>query len=326
MSNVLKMPGIKEVPKDTPRTDRSSMETMLLTPQGVERWRKPPFQRELRETPRVVALAEEIKKESGILPGIITLGQLGGELYLVDGQHRLHAFKLSGLSEGLADVRVRYFKTMAEMSAEFIELNGALVRMRTDDITRAQEERNEHIAQLRKRCPFVGYDHIRSAGGKTLLSMATAIRIWFGSAGETPSTGPASSDAINMLNAEEGDKLARFLQMCFAAWGRDTEHFRLWSALNLGILMWLWRRIVLGTNLPPYRGGSRILSIKADTFEKCCMGLAADSRYTEWLIGRALRERDRPPCYSRIREIFTRRLAIEGIRGPRFPHEDWTKS
>jgi hypothetical protein len=276
--------------------------------------------------PKVLKLVEDIKVQDGVLPGILTLGKLDGEIYLVDGQHRAEAFLLSEMMTGYADVRICHFETMAEMSEEFITLNSALVRMRNDDIIRGLEALNPHVAAIRRRCPHIGYDGVRGTRARVLVSMASVLRTWFGSAGATPTTGPSSTDAVKMLDDGQVAQLCSFMTVCYEAWGNDKEHFRLWSSLNLAVLMWLWRRVVLGTGLPPYRGGTRVVTMKTDQFMRCMMSVAADPKYSEWLIGRALRERDRSPCYARVREIFGRRLALDGIKSARFPQEDWTKS
>lgn len=48
-------------------------------------------------------------------------------------------------------------------------------------------------------------------------------------------------------------------------------------------------------------------------FRKCLMSLAADASYCDWLLGRAMGDRDRGPAYSRIKQIFTRRLLEEKL-------------
>lgn len=324
MSNVLKMPGISELPRSAPRGVRAHMDTLELTPKGVRAWKRPPFQRELRLNDKVKRLVEDIVRDGGVVPGIITLGRFDGDMWLIDGQHRSEAFIMSELVIGYADVRIVEFTSMAEMSEEFVHLNSALVRMKTDDIIRGLEAINPLIGSLRRKCPFVGYDGIRRGDqAKTLLSMAVAIRTWFGSV-NSPTSGPASTEAVKMLTDETVAKLSEFLKCCFEAWGRDKANYRLWSTLNLGILMWMWRRVVLGEGPPMPRGGRRYTSLTAEQFQRCLMGVSADPKYCEWLIGRSMGERDRVPAYSRIREIFSRRLASEEIRNPRFPQEDWT--
>jgi hypothetical protein len=300
------------------------MDTMELTPKGVRAWKRPPFQRELRINDKVKKLVDNLIADGGVVPGIITLGHMDGDIYLVDGQHRAEAFLLSELQVGYADVRICEFETMAEMSEQFVQLNSALVRMRTDDIIRGLEAINPLIASIRRKCPFIGYDGVRGAQARVLVSMAVAIRTWFGST-LTPTNGPASTDAVKMLTEESVAALCKFMNVCFEAWGRDREHFRLWSTLNLGILMWLWRRIVLGEGSVP-KGARRSVVLEGGDFQRCLMGLAADPKYTDWLVGRSMCERDRSPCYARIREIFGRRLAIDGHKTAKFPQEDWSKS
>lgn len=325
-SNLIPLKGARELPKNAPKTDRSTMDTLVITLGTTESWKKPRFQRELRITPRVKECAEQIRRD-GVIEGVITLGKFDGETWLLDGQHRIEAFRMSELDEVLADVRIKWFDSMGDMADEFTRLNRALVSMRTDDIMRAFEETNACISMIRRRCPFVGYDHIRvGERSKILISMATVVRIWFGTASDTPTQGPSSSEAVRLLNDEQASMLCDFLTACFEAWGNERSNFKMWSAANIAILMWLWRRLILQTGLPPYRGGTRVVVLERKAFINCLMALSADPQFSDWLVGRNLSERDRAPCYSRIRTIFGRRLATDGVRNPRFPAGEWTTS
>lgn len=320
MTNVIKMPGISELPRSA-RALRSHMDTMELTPKGVRAWKRPPFQRELRVNKKVQVLAEEIRLNDGVVPGTITLGRLDGDTYLVDGQHRSEAYLLSEMPVGYADVRICEFETMSDMSEEFVRLNSSLVRMRNDDIIRGLEAVIPQISAIRRKCPFIGYDGIRRSN--VMVSMATVLRIWFGSASVTPTPGPASTEATKLLNDEQAALISTFMTTCYEAWGKDKSNHPLWSSINLGILMWLWRRIVHGkAATTPLARHNKISSLQ---FQSCLMGLAADPKYSEWLIGRSMRDRDRAPCYARIRDLFNRRLAGDGLK-LKFPHEAWTKA
>lgn len=57
------------------------------------------------------------------------------------------------------------------------------------------------------------------------------------------------------------------------------------------------------------------------------MALGADADYGDWLVGRALTDRDRAPCYARIRAIFAKRL-VQDDPGKRhlLPQPAWAKS
>lgn len=317
---VLRMPGIKELPKSAPKSVRSVMDTLLLTPAGVARWKKPPFQRELRVTKKVEAFAEELKTNGGVIHGIITLGKLDGETYIVDGQHRIEGFNMSGLPEGFADVRICHFDSMSEMAEEFERLNSALVRMKTDDILRALEHSNHCLAIIRKRCPFVGYDHIRAGGNSArLLLMSTLVRVWFGASGDTPTPGPSSSEAASLLDDTNTERITMLLALMFEAWGRDPENFRLWGSLNLSMHFWLWRRLVLREGVT----SARIVTLKNDEFRQCMMAVSSNQLYVDWLPGRSLRERDRSPAYNRIKQIFAGRLGGMGFGKPILPIPEW---
>lgn len=329
-TGAIRMVGAKEAP----RSVRSKMDTLLLTTEAIDRWKRPPFQREQRMSKRVVELIAEIRDNGGVIPGVLTLGRVNGDTYLIDGQHRVAAFRESEVSEGIADVRICEFDTVAEMGAEFVKLNSSLVRMKNEDILRALEGTNEHIANLRRRCPFIGYDHIRMAGGvpgnpnqaKITLSMAVAMKSWFGSAGDIPTAGPASPVSADMLDAESAKAAAAFYTACYTAWGGDKQNYRLWGALNIVLLAWMWRRMVLNEGGYVNKTGYNSLRLTPDQFVACLMALSADARYIDWLVGRGINnDRDKAPCFSRIKDTFSRRLAQDGLKSKDFPSGDWVR-
>lgn len=311
--------------REAPKTMRSSMETLIISLDEVEKLKVPPFQRPLRVNEKVRAMAEGLKKEEAIT-GVITLGKLAKETgtYIVDGQHRIEAFRLSGLSEVLCDVRVCHFDTLAEMADEFVNLNSALVRMRPDDVLRGLESTSPALKQLRADCDFVGYDQIRRGGSSSpILSMSAVLRCWFGALAETPKNGGGGfSSSAQMAGAieEHGvEDLILFLRTAHAAWGRDPENYKLWSNLNLALCMWLWRRLVHDTD----RRTERYVLLNIAQFKQCLMSLSATADYVDWLQGRVLTDRDRSPCYVRIKNIFVKRLTQEGGKAPQLPKPIW---
>ena len=326
-SNVIRMVGAKEAP----RSVRSKMDTLELTIDALDRWKKPPFQREQRMTKKVRLLVAELKESSGVIPGILTLGRMDGDTYLIDGQHRVAAFRESGLETGYADVRICEFDNMGEMGAEFVKLNSSLVRMKNEDILRGLEGVNPLLAQLRRRCPFIGYEQIRVVDPKAgiarrTLSATVALRSWYGSA-VTPNAGPASTACVDLLTEESVEAMTDFYSACYEAWGGDKPNFRLWGALNVTVLAWLWRRTVLGENDRTGHGGLGPMRITRPHFIACMMSASADSQYTDWLVGRGINnDRDKSPCYRRLQGIFARRLSNDGQRHKGFPGGDWQKS
>ena len=128
MGNVIPIKGAQIAPKAV----QSKMDTLIITQAMVNQWKTPPFQRPVRINAKVQAVIEQIKSAEAV-EGVLTLGALRTEpsqLYIVDGQHRVEAFRLSEISEAIADVRVCIFANMAEMSEEFVRLNSSLVKMR----------------------------------------------------------------------------------------------------------------------------------------------------------------------------------------------------
>lgn len=312
--------------REPPKSERSQMETKIYTVQEIGAWRVPPFQRPLRVNEKVHALSEDLKHSGGIMPGVITLGTVKGDsaIYIVDGQHRLEAFRISALKEFLVDVRFRHYDTMADMAEDFVLLNSSLVKMRPDDILRGLESSVKALQKIRRECKFVGYDQIRrSSATSPLLGMSLTLRCWAGSLGENPSTTGDSRTAASIaqsLTEDSTEDLIQFLTVAESAWGRDAEYARLWSSLNLALCMWLWRRLVKDRDRS---GNKRYALLGVKQFSAAMMSLSADSAYLVWLEGRKLRDLNRGPCYGRIKRIMIRRLQPELGRKMMFPQPAW---
>lgn len=322
MGKVISISGAREAPK----SEQSRMDTLIVTPAMVNAWKIPPFQRPLRLNDKVRQVTDHIRKHE-VVEGVLTLGKLRGDpaFYIVDGQHRVEAFKLSELPEAIADVRLVMFDTMADMADEFVRLNSSLVKMRPDDILRGLEKSTPALQTIRKSCEFVGYDNIRRSGGSgPIVSMSALIRCWVASGYETPVGSNAGVGAATLAqNLEQASvhNLIAFLSTAHAAWGRDPEYFRLWGNLNLTLCMWLWNKVVMDRDRS---GNKRYAVLNIPDFKKCLMSVSANGDYLAWLPGRNLNDRDRSPAYARLKSIFARRLAAEaGGKKPLLPQPAW---
>lgn len=302
----------------TEKVTRTTVDTIMFDPKLLEKWKSPPFQRPVKTNAKVMALAEDLKG-NGVLPGMLTLGILKNETYILDGQHRKHAFLLSGEQIGYADVRIHHFDSMADMAIEFAQLNSQLVRMKPDDYLRALEESILYLREIRKRCPFVGYAYFRTNDQSPIVSMSAIIRFWRNSTHEIPASSAdmPTVEAAQALTAEEVNHLIGFLQIAYTAFGRENEYARLWAGLNLTLVMWLYRRIVLT------QYSSKTTQLTKEQFQKCLMSLSADSDYLDWLMGRRMSERDRSPCYGRIRRHIASRLEAEFSKKIQLPQPVW---
>lgn len=319
-SNVIKMPGVTSVPAGTPKTVKSTMDTVILTPEGLKSWKAPPFQRPLRVNPKLQAIAEELKHNGGVIPGIITIGIVNREKFLIDGQHRVEAFKISGLGEAYADMRICHFDTMAEMGDEFVKLNSQIVKLRPDDLLRGLEGSIQGLQSIRKECPFIGYDMIRRGERAPILSMSIALRVWCSSAPEIPSSaGMTAREIASHLDTDETNRISHFYSTCLQAWGRDHEYSRAWGTLNLTIVAWLWRRVVIS-----HQTNTRVTKFTPQQFLSGMRALTASSDYMDWLTGRVLTDRDRSPCYERIKTIFVKRLQPDHSQKIILPQPAWT--
>lgn len=312
------MTNLKLLDTKPKRATHTSVDTILINPGVVKNWKNPPFQRPLKVNAKVMALAQQIKIDGGVMPGVMTIGVLERQEFLLDGQHRREAFLLSECAEGFTDIRKHFFESMAEMGEEFVNLNSQLVRMRPDDILRGLEGTIDGLTIIRQNCPFVGYDMIRRGDRSPLLSMSTALRAWFGSMADVPTNGGASAlESAKKATTDEGEQCSSALKLLMTAWGRDPEYHKLWGALNLTVVLWLYRRLVLADY------SHKIKRISREMFLKCCTSLSADAGYLEWLYGRGLTERDRSPAFGRIKAIFVARIYAETKTKPFLPSPAW---
>lgn len=306
---------------DAEKSTQTTLETIEVTPDLVRSWKLPPFQRPLRINDKVMLLSEQIRRDDGVLPGVFTIGIIGKDRYLVDGQHRREAFLLSECLVGYCDVRICHFSDLAAMGEEYVNLNSRIVNMRPDDILRGLEGTYEPLAKLRKRCPYVGYDQIRRNEKGPVLSMSALLRCWVGSATEAPRGGGTSAMQLaKTLSMDDADQCIGFLECAFNAWGRDLAYARLWTNLNLVLCMWLYRRIVLSA----YSAKTRRLT--REQFTKCLMSVSADSTYLDWLVGRQVGNRDMSPAYKRLKAIVASR--VESDTGSKYvtPMPAWASS
>jgi hypothetical protein len=317
--------GIKLVrpSSDSEKRTRTTVDTIELTPALVKTWQIPPFQRAFRLNRKVQEVVQQIITDGGVLPGVITLGVFEGSVYIVDGQHRVKAFEMSQLPLGYADVRQHYFTTLAEMSDEFVQLNSSLVRLRPDDILRGLEASTPVLQRLRKRCPFIGYEHIRRSGSGAVMSMSTFIRAWVGGRNESPAITVPATTAVQLLDEEEANGAIDFATLCFGAWQRDNEYAKLWSGINMMLCAWLYRRLVMGQGVS---STSRWTRYTKEDFRRALMALSSEAMYLEFLVGRNVSGRDRSPAYSRIKTIIGRRYQQDHNKKPLHPQPSWSHS
>lgn len=177
MTSIIPIRGMRPAPK----AERSRSETMLLTPEVMKSWRKPPCQRDVKINQRLRDVAEDIKETGGIITGTIILGELSNKadiFYLIDGQHRREAAYMSGLTEFIGEVRIHVFENLEEMGEEFVRLNSSIARMGPDDILRGMEGTIDNLKTIRKACPFIGYGNVRRNENSPVLSMSVAIKAW----------------------------------------------------------------------------------------------------------------------------------------------------
>ena len=307
---------------DAEKATQTTLDTIEITRKLVGSWKSPPFQRDVRVTAGVQALVSELQRDN-VVPGTITLGVLDQQCYIVDGQHRLYAFMASDMPVAYADVRTHFFKSMGDMADEFVRLNSQLVKLRPDDILKGIEQSNKHLQEIRRKCPFVGYDAIRRGPSSPVVSMGALLRVWFGSRPDVPQSSHSSTACAGMLDERETLDLVSFLALCFVAWRREKEYQKLWGGLNLCLCAWLYRRVVLG---PAGQGVSRSIKMTPEQFTRGLLALSADATYVDYLVGRNLGDKDRAPAYNRMKTILAKRYAEDTGQRLLLPSPTWAHS
>lgn len=343
-AHAMKIPGITAPSKSVLKSvNKTTHDVIELWPDKIGMLDRPEFQRPLNINEEVISLAHAMMLEAAgsrdrmcTIPDDIVFGRLDGREYLIDGQHRIFgAFALaSGLRDyggsklspppggvaplsALAQVKIIEFDSIAEMAQAFSRFQKKLVQLKPDDNLRALEYTNTHLRDIRKACPFIGYEKNRNTKATIMLSMSAAIRVWFGS-GAVPAGGPSADKAAALLDDEQARHIIGFFEACEAAgWvNQDKSNERLWSSLNIGINMWLWRAMVLGISGRLRTAGCTAL--KATQYIECMKELR-NEEYLKFLYSRSLRFQDRVPTYEFMQELFLPALARCQIIAPKFP-------
>lgn len=301
---------------------RTKVDTIAFTQEEAASWKLPPIQRGLAITDKVLDVVDVIRDNDGVIPGIMTFGILNGETFVVDGQHRIYAFKQSECRTGYADVRYCYFDSMAELGAEFARLNRSLVRMKPDDFLRALEPAMPAISLIRKRCPNMAFNPGKKSGNNK-VSMSLALRAWSNSTKNTPRSHGLQASAeeiVCRMDETELDQFTMFMKLCFNAWGDLVESARLWGGLNLALCMWLYQRTVIG------RHSARSAKLDDALFQKCLSTVGRDAEYYDWLRAKNTSEKSRSPAYDRLKKDFTKTIESETGGKVCLPQPDWQKS
>ena len=293
------------------KTTRSNVDTIMFMIAEAAAWKKPPFQRDLSKNKKYWEVVDLIKNDGGCIPGIITLAVLDGVKYVCDGQHRISAFFESGCPVGYSDVRIIYCDDMGEMAKEFKNLNGRISSMKADHNLHAMDEEYPVLKQIQKICQFVGYSKTSTVG------MNSIIKAWLNSGSDALTSSFTVSGQSHRLAEIDDDliDLTTLLKAAHAAWGKDIEYKRLWGELNMTLVMWMYRVLVLS----PKATTDRTDRIDMPMFQKCLAEVTSTPAYLDWLFRKKVNVRDISPGVKRIRDIFARRITSETGRKVRLP-------
>ncbi len=162
-----------------------------VTPAKAEKWLENnnfDRQRALREH-HILNLAEEMDEGNFIPHSAIVFAKLGKELYLIDGQHRLHALVLAGVSLNMP-ILVKPAKSMEQIERWYGCIDQGLKRS-TRDAIKAQNLHEElgvserHAARLSAAVKLIasgfqdgGKGHGMRTGGRSNIAVSDLMREW----------------------------------------------------------------------------------------------------------------------------------------------------
>jgi hypothetical protein len=86
------------------------------------------------------------------------------------------------------------------------------------------------------------------------------------------------------------------------------------------LCVWLYRKVVIAPWSP------KVPKFTKDQFGKGMAALSAANDYLEYLQGRVMSDRDRSPCFNRIKSIVVRRLESETGKKMLFPKPAWVSN
>jgi hypothetical protein len=295
------------------------MDAKIVSLDEMNSWQRPPFQRDEKLTAKVKDFAAGLKTNGGIVSGLILLGKLRGDettIYLVDGQQRRLACNTSNEKQFYIEFCLKYYTSFVDMAEDFKRTNGRLVSFRPDDFLRAYEVTHPQLRLLHESCDFLGYSRGGSNHRGSVLTVSCALKCWFGAMQPSPAVYGQATELAEHLDEIQRQHMTTFFNTAYSAWESDRCNARLWTNLNLLMCMYLYRKLVLEPRGNP---------LPKDMFRKCLLSVAANAGYSEWLVGRQQYERDRDPCFKRLKRIFLARLNSEynGKCRIQFPKPEW---
>ena len=235
---------------------QSRVVKIKLTPEVINSWLIPDWQRHVRTNPKGRQLCEDIKEipilESMIIVGVI---QRRGKyvLYLLDGHHRKEHFLKSGAPYIIIDVKFAYVETMGEMADLYLKCQDQIVKSSPNDNLKGLAVNSKTLNHIIKHCTCVTLDAARSGASNASVTMSTVIQVWYDSNLDPPKRNTLGSppksitDLAKKLTMRDAETIVAFIKICEEVFGFNNESSALWKHINLVLCLWLYRVMVLKT-------------------------------------------------------------------------------
>ena len=284
---------------------------VLLTIDDLEYLMKPPCQRFVSKTKRVERLTEEMLKTGRLGVGILlVMGLPNGEVHLVDGNHRIEAFRNSGLKSIIVSVQTKSAKTYKDIAEEYIRCQCSLKTSTVDDKLKGIAVGHPPLQKIAQFCTFVTYKRA-STRSDCLISMSDVVHCWFDASTNPPTRysgdkGIPIEECAKLITDKDAACIIEWLLVCQISLG--TVNRVLWAPLNMTLCLWLYKQMVKGGCKGP------CTRLKIAEFGRGLAGLV-NMKYTNYLKGLKLTTPNAGGnAFALLREHFRGGLASAGIR------------
>jgi hypothetical protein len=303
-----------------------------LTPEVINGWEIPYWQRTVRYNTKVREIVEGLRKDPK-LDSMLIVGVLKKRgkyhLFLVDGHHRKDAFNRSGVPYLNIDVKFVYVETMGEMAELYLRCQGQISRSTADNNLKGVAVTHKQIADINSECGCITYDGVRLGTSTASVSMSTVVQIWYDSMLDPPKKNSGSpsktiTELASNLTTRDAEKIVEFILLCKERFGFSELSCGLWKHINLTLCLWLYRIMVWREGWAEGEDYSRVTVLTPKQFGTGLSGLV-NGRFYQTLNHKSLSSvADRKETFRSIVRLFSSNLTTYNVvKTPKLPKPPW---
>ena len=312
--------------------NRSRVVKIRLTPEVINSWLKPDWQRPIRYNAKGRQLCEVLKTthklDSVLLVGVVKRRNGKYLLYLVDGHHRKTIFLKAGIPYMDVDVKFVYVDEVEDLSDVYLTCQDQITKSTANDNLKGLAVTNNAISTIGSKCEFITYEGVRLGTTTSSVNMSTVIQIWYDSMLDPPKKNtltPSKSitELAKKLTDDEADQIVQFMLLCKDRFEFTKLSSGLWKHINLVLCLWLYRILVWKE---VWEGGEEysVTHLTPKQFGVGLSGLKNDKYYLTLNKKKLSSPVDRKEAYQSIAKLFASNLRAHGVvSNPKLPKPQW---